>query len=158
MFETVCRPEGNAKEDLISQWEKFQNGREKSIRCDNLGTEWILNVEKAPWWGGVFERLVKSTKRCLRKFIGRAKFSLDDLHTGVVEVESIVISRPLTYLSASDLEEPLTTPHVITGKCVINLLDDLSYRADLDDGDFTVSQEQVRKRVKYIIFLNHSWD
>ena len=75
-----------------------------------VGTEWVFNVEKAPWWGGVFERLVKSTKRCLRKFIGQAKFSLDELHTAVVEVEFIINSRPLTYLSSGDLEEPLT-PH-----------------------------------------------
>ena len=80
-----------------------------------LGTEWLFNVEKAPWWGGVFERLVKSTKRCLRKFIGQAKFSLDELHTAVVEVESIVNSRPLIYLSLSDLEEPLTPSYLITG-------------------------------------------
>ena len=70
-----------------------------------LGTEWQFNIEKAPWWGGIFERMVKSTKRCLRKFIGQAKFSLDELHTAVVEVESIINSRPLTYLSPSDLEE-----------------------------------------------------
>lgn len=34
------------------------------------GVEWLFNIEKAPWWGGAFERLVKSTKRCLRKMVG----------------------------------------------------------------------------------------
>ena len=29
--------------------------------------KWNFNLEKAPWWGGFFERLVKSTKRCLKK-------------------------------------------------------------------------------------------
>ena len=38
----------------------------------NLKVEWIFNLEKAPWWGRLFERLVKSTKRCLRKMIGQA--------------------------------------------------------------------------------------
>ena len=38
-----------------------------------VGMEWTFNLEKAPWWGGLFERMVKSTKRCLRKTIGRAK-------------------------------------------------------------------------------------
>ena len=123
-----------------------------------LGTEWQFNIEKAPWWGGIFERMVKSTKRCLRKVVGQAKFSLDELHTAVVEVESIINSRPLTYLSPSDLEEPLTPSHLVTGKRVISLPDDLSYQADLDDGDFTVDQEQVRKRVKYSnLILNHFW-
>ena len=27
------------------------------------GCQWMFNVERAPWWGGVFERMVKSTKR-----------------------------------------------------------------------------------------------
>lgn len=26
----------------------------------NLGVEWNFNLEKAPWWGGLFERLIKS--------------------------------------------------------------------------------------------------
>lgn len=106
----------------------------------------------------MFERLVKSTKRCLRKFIGQAKFSLDELHTAVVEVESILNYRPLTYVSSSNLEEPLTQSHVISGKRVVNLPDDLGYQADLDDGDFTISQDQVRKRVKYTkLVLHHFW-
>lgn len=95
------------------------------------GTEWLFN---APWWGGVFEHLVKSTKRCLRKFIGQAKFSLDELHTAVVEVESIINSRPLTYFSPSDLAEPLTLPISLLGN---NLPDDLSCQANLDGEDFT---------------------
>ena len=32
-------------------------------------SQWIFNVEYALWWGGVFERMVRSTKRCLRKMI-----------------------------------------------------------------------------------------
>ena len=123
-----------------------------------FGTEWVFNIEKAPWWGGVFERMVKSTKCCLRKFIGQAKFSLDELHTAVVEVESIINSRTLTYISPCGLDEALTPSHLITGRRVINLPDDLGYCADLEDPDFTVSQEQLTKRVKYNnLVLNHFW-
>ena len=123
-----------------------------------FGVEWLFNIEKAPWWGGVFDRLVKSTKRCLKKFIGQAKFSLDELHTPVVEVESIINSRPLTYLSPCDLEEPLTLSHLITGRRVVNLPYDLGYYADLEDTDFTISQGQVRRRAKYSnLVLNHFW-
>ena len=38
----------------------------------DIGVEWKFNVERAPWWGGIFERMVRSTKRCLKKTIGRA--------------------------------------------------------------------------------------
>ena len=26
----------------------------------DLGVECMFNLEKAPWWGGVFERMIKS--------------------------------------------------------------------------------------------------
>ena len=35
----------------------------------NLKIDWNFNLEKAPWWGDLFERLIRSTKRCLRKMI-----------------------------------------------------------------------------------------
>ena len=48
----------------------FKDGTVKQ-HLDGLGVTWQFNVERAPWWGGAFERMVKSTKRCL-KMIGRA--------------------------------------------------------------------------------------
>ena len=41
--------------------------------------EWTFDIERAPWWCGVFERLVRSTKRCLRKMIGKTKLRHDEL-------------------------------------------------------------------------------
>ena len=61
------------------------------------GVDWRFSVEPAPWWGGVFEHLVRSTKRCLRKMVGRAKLSLDELNTALVKVEAVVNLRPLPY-------------------------------------------------------------
>ena len=46
------------------------------------------NLKKAPWWGGFYECLVKSLKRCLKKTIGRAKLSYDELVTVVTEAEN----------------------------------------------------------------------
>ena len=62
--------------------------------------------------GGFFERMVQLMKRCLRKLVGRAKLSYDELYTAVTEVEAILNSRPLTYVSASDLD----ALHLIMGK------------------------------------------
>ena len=80
-----------------------------------LGIQWKFNLPKAPWWGGIFERLIRSTKRCLCKIIGKAKFTYDELLTAVIEVEGVLNSRPLTYVSTTDLEEPLTPSHLLTG-------------------------------------------
>ena len=58
----------------------------------------MFYVPKDPWWGGVF----KSTKRYLRKIVGQAKFSYNELSTAIVEVDMVVNSRPLSYLEAPD--------------------------------------------------------
>ena len=81
-----------------------------------LGVQWVFNLPKAPWWGGFFERLIQSTKRCLRKIIGQASFSYDELLTTVIEVEGVLNSRPLSYVSVDDLDEPLTPSHSLAGE------------------------------------------
>ena len=43
-----------------------------------MRVQWVYNLEKAPWWGGMFERMIRSIKRCLKKAIGRAKLSYDE--------------------------------------------------------------------------------
>ena len=52
-----------------------------------------FNLEKAPWWGGVFERLVKSVKRCLKKTISGARLTYEELLTVIIEVEMILNCR-----------------------------------------------------------------
>ena len=59
--------------------------------------------------------MIQSLKRCLRKTIGRAKLSYDELLTTLTEVEAIVNSRPLLYLSNEDLKEPLKPLHLLPG-------------------------------------------
>ena len=85
--------------------------------------QWKFIVEKAPLQGGIFERLVKAVKRCLRKVIGRHTLTYDELQTLTTEVEATLNSRPLSYISSDDLEEPLTPSHQITGHRVLSLPD-----------------------------------
>ena len=66
--------------------------------------QWIFNLEKAPWWGGLFERMVRSMKRCLKKTIGGSKLTYEELMTVTVEVEMILNSRPLLYVSSEDVD------------------------------------------------------
>ena len=51
---------------------------------------WKFIVEKAPWWGGFWERVVQSVKRSLRKAIGSASLSFEEIRTLLVEVESVI--------------------------------------------------------------------
>ena len=64
----------------------------------NKGITWRFSVKRAPWWGGMWKRLVRSVKNCLKKVIGLASLKLDELQTLLVEVECIINSRPITYV------------------------------------------------------------
>ncbi len=70
--------------------------------------EWKFNLERTPWWGGFFERMVGTVKRCLRKILGNARLSYDELNTCLVEVEGTINDRPLTYVYDELSSEPLT--------------------------------------------------
>ena len=58
--------------------------------------EWRINLERAPWWGGFFERMVGSVKAYLRKVSGNARLAFHELLTVLVEVEGTLNSRPRT--------------------------------------------------------------
>ena len=115
-----------------------------------VSVKWIFNLAKAPWWGGVFERMVRSTKRCLRKIIGQAKLSYDELLTAVTEVEAIINSRPLSYPTPDDLDEPLALSHLLMGRRVLSLPDYLSYQEETEDSDFQVNANDLSRRVKHL--------
>ena len=122
------------------------------------GIEWSFNLEKAPWWGGLFERMIKSVKRCLRKVVGRAKFSYDELHTAIVEIEAIVNSRPLSYVHPDDHEEPLTPSHLLVGRRLLSLPDYLNHLQPEDDPDFELTAESLERQAKHLgNVINHFW-
>ena len=127
--------------------------------CNGIGIEWLFNVEKAPWWGGFFERMVKMTKRCLKKTIGRAKFTYDELLTSVTEVEAIINSRPLSYISAEDVDEPLTPSHLLIGRRLLNLPDYIWYQENREeDEDISINHGCLTRRMRYLNnTLDHFW-
>ncbi len=115
-----------------------------------LGIKWVFNLPKAPWWGGVFERLIRSAKRCLRKIVGQAKLTYDELLTAIVEVEAVLNSRLLSYVSMDDIEEPLTPSHLLTGHRILSLPDHLCRGAEEDDGDIRIGPEVLTKRARHL--------
>ena len=118
--------------------------------------DWRFNVDRAPWWGGFFERLIQNTKRCLRKTLRNAKLNYDELHTVLVEVEGTLNSRPLTYVSSDDPEELLTPSHLMYGRRILSLPEVTGNRqASLDH---TMSSEDLPRRRKYLgLLLEHFW-
>ena len=105
----------------------------------------------------MFERMVRSTKRCLKKMIGQAKLTYDKLLMAVTEVEAIVNSRPLSFISSDDLEEPLTPIHLLIGRRALSLPDNLYY-GDEDDDDLEVNPSFLNKQLKYLrTILDRFW-
>ena len=76
---------------------------------------WQPTISNAPWYGGMYERMVRVVKRCLKKVLQGAKLSLDELNTVVIEVEAIVNDRPLTYVDNEEFHEAITPNHLIIG-------------------------------------------
>ncbi|CAB4002459.1 Hypothetical predicted protein [Paramuricea clavata] len=81
----------------------------------NNGVSWKFIVEKAPWRGVFWKRLIKSVKRCLKKSIDRATLSLEELRTILIEIESTLNSHPITYIY--DDEEGISYP--LTPSCLL---------------------------------------
>ncbi|UYV60499.1 hypothetical protein LAZ67_1001330 [Cordylochernes scorpioides] len=70
---------------------------------------WKFIPPSAPWWGGWWERLIGLLKQLLRKILGQARLEFEELYTIICDTESLMNSRPLTYMSG-DVEDlsPLT--------------------------------------------------
>ncbi|XP_037029723.1 uncharacterized protein LOC119069705 [Bradysia coprophila] len=61
--------------------------------------QWIFNPPASPWWGGFWERLVRTLKEYLRKILGNNKLNKVQLDTALAFVKSLMNSRPLTYIT-----------------------------------------------------------
>ena len=107
-----------------------------------------FNLEKAPWWGGVFDRLVKSVKRCLKKTICGARLTYEELLTVIIEVEVILNCRPLSYVSSEDSKEPPTPSHLLCGHRIMSLPDNRSSGAE--DSDTDVQPQDLDRRMRHL--------
>ena len=86
------------------------------------------------------------------------KFDHDELFTAVTEVEAIINSHPLTYISADNLEEPLMPSYLLVGRCLLSLPENLCHQQPLDDEDFEITPTHLNKRVKHLNnVMNHFW-
>ena len=95
-------------------------GRPTKIYSDNSKTfvadflvdkaiSWQLNLSRAPWWGGQFERLVGLLKRAFNKTIGAGLLTYPELCDVVINVEVELNNRPLNYVE-DDPQFPILTP------------------------------------------------
>ena len=65
--------------------------------------------------------MVQTVKRSLRKVVGRAVLRFDEINTLLIEIESIINSRPLTYVfdDSEGISYPLTPAHLLYGRRLV---------------------------------------
>ncbi|GBN01384.1 hypothetical protein AVEN_110438-1 [Araneus ventricosus] len=102
--------------------------------------KWLFSPPSAPWYGGFWERMVRSIKELLRKCLGKACVTYEEMLTLLSDCEATINGRPLTYLSDDPKElKPLTPAHFIQ---------DIKGREtfDLD----LIDSQHILKRVRYL--------
>ena len=120
---------GRPSRIYCDNWKSFKKG-ERELReslqkwnelqiSDTLTQQnirWHYNPPGGPHMGGCWERLVASAKRALRVVIGNQLVTDEVLATVLAEVEYILNSRPLTYVSSSAGDPQALTPnHILLG-------------------------------------------
>lgn len=93
-----------ADRDIAQQWEEAmvvlqRHAAEKKI-------VWRKICERAPWWGGFYERQVGSVKRLFLKLVGKARLTVKEIETVLCKVEATLNSRPVTF-QYNDHREPM---------------------------------------------------
>ncbi|KAF8768276.1 hypothetical protein HNY73_021115 [Argiope bruennichi] len=139
----------------LSKWWKYINNPEVKNVFASKGIVWKFIVERSPWWGGFWERQIRTIKTCLKKIIGKSSLSFKELETIFLEIEAIVNSRPITYLYNEPSEpSPLTPSHFLIGKRLASLPVIQSKIEELN-----VNRDSLTKRIKYQqTILNHFWN
>ena len=103
--------------------------------------EWHINLSRAPWWGGQFERLIRVVKQSLYKTVGRACLKRNELEEVILDLEIHLNNRPLSYVE-DDIELPIITPNA--------LMFGIAPKHSVEDDLSSISDRDLRKRAKYV--------
>lgn len=143
-----------ADRELRKWWKCINDPKVKNMFASK-GIEWKFIIERSPWWGGFWERQIRTVKTCLKKIIGKSSLSLKELETVFIEIEAMINSRPITYLYNEASEpSPLTPSHFLVGKRVMSLP---VFKHNNDD--LNVNRNTLAKRYKYQqTLLDHFWN
>lgn len=116
-----------AKNEFVAATSEFNQDKVKDFLTKNDCEliEFKFNVPHASHMGGVWERMIRSTRSVLSSLLNQLGEQLDDesFRTLMTEAENVINSRPLTVTDLSDptAAEPLTPNHLLTGKPAVVL-------------------------------------
>ncbi|CAI5682672.1 unnamed protein product [Oreochromis niloticus] len=135
-----------ADQDLKELWKTIKDPHLLEFFSER-GITWKFIAERAAWWGGFWERLVRSVKICLKKVLGRASLHFEEMCTVLAEVEATLNSRPLTFVHNEVNEpQPLTPAHFLVGKRLTSLP---PKSIPKDTHHPTANKEDITRRWRY---------
>ena len=133
---------------------RMRDSKEVKEHLEGNRIDWKFNLERTPWWGGFYERLIGTAKRCLRKVLRKAKLNADELLTVLTELEATMNSRSLTYEYDEVGPEMLTPSHLIYGRQLISLPEET--RDDEEESE-TGYLRRFRYLAKLRIHFRNRW-
>ncbi|XP_071564062.1 uncharacterized protein [Temnothorax nylanderi] len=94
--------------------QQFENKVVSELSVDRI--DWHFIPPSAPHFGGIWEAGIKSTKYHLKRIVGNALLTYEEMYTVLTQIESCLNSRPITAIS-SDPNDPcaLTPGHFLIG-------------------------------------------
>lgn len=112
---------------------------------------WEFIAERAPWWGGFWERMVRSIKSCLKKTIGRATLTFEELFTLCAEIEATINNRPITYVydDVQGISYPLTPSDLINGRRISVTPSDCHFEISSTHESLTKRLQHHKKILEY---------
>lgn len=94
--------------------------------CQPRGINWNFNPPKAPHHGGIWEANVKCMKSHLHKTLNESYLTYEELNTLLIQIESILNSRPLVQLTDDPFDyEALSPGHFLVGRELIAVAEPL---------------------------------
>ena len=120
-------------------------GHELTSFLHRINSEWKFILQASPWWRGFWERLVQSTKRCLKKTLGKSKLMYEELLTVTFEIEGVINSCPLCYVSDDPTDNVITPSHLMIGRRLLSAFYD-----DAEPENIEFSPMALTRRSKYI--------
>lgn len=108
---------------------QFRNAKSNVVKeiaelLANDNTAWNFIPPSSPHFGGLWEAGVKSVKGHLKRVIGQTSLTFEEFYTLLTQVEACVNSRPLTVISSSSDETPLTPGHFLIGEPPVLVIED----------------------------------
>lgn len=110
---------------------------------------WHFIPARAPNFGGIWEAGVKSFKFHFKRIVGEAYLCYEDFNTVLVQIESVLNSRPICPLSpVPDQLNPLTPAHFLLGRSLTSLPE----KSYLD-----VPQNRLKRYQRLQQIIQHFW-